>query len=192
MTRLLFRLSDSAQLPYPRNDDEPVMGLDRSLYRALEIRQEPEPPHDPAVEVLAPTEQIDWLADAPDATGLDAYLIRSWKVEPLTPPPPPEPAADWLGFAGWLYGFEPMAAGMAHARNSVDPQGEPATTGLPAAMDEARLRKNYPAFALSWAVFLAASAMPAADLAQIVAKAQACNLPAEFVAALQLSPERES
>ena len=104
---------------------------------------------------------------------------------PPEPPTPPEPAADWLGWAGWLYGFSPMAAAMTAARASSDPQGEPATTGLPAAMDEARLRQNYQPFALSWALFLAASGLPPADLAEIVGKATACHLPAEFVAALQ-------
>jgi hypothetical protein len=100
----------------------------------------------------------------------------------LTPPPP---ASDWLGFAGWLYQFPPIMAGMDAARHSTDPQGEPATTGLPAAMDEARLRANYPAFAQTWGQFLLASGMAAGDLAQIVAKASDCNLPPEFITALQ-------
>ena len=101
------------------------------------------------------------------------------------PPPPPEPAADWLGWAGWLYGFAPMASAMAAARASSDPLGEPATTGLPTAMDEARLRQNYTPFALSWAQFLAASALAPSYLAEIISHATACHLPAPFIAALQ-------
>jgi hypothetical protein len=97
------------------------------------------------------------------------------------------PEADWLGFAGWLYQFPPIAAGMAAARLSTDPQGEPATTGLPAAMQEARQSQNYPAWAATWGQFLLASHMDAAALGQIVAKAAECNLPAEFIAALQPS-----
>jgi hypothetical protein len=93
--------------------------------------------------------------------------------------------ADWLGFAGWLYQYPPIMAGMNAARQSTDPQGEPATTGLPAAMDEARLRQNYPAFALSWGQFLMASGLAAESISAIVAKAQACNLPAEFIQALE-------
>jgi hypothetical protein len=130
---------------------------------------------------------------------LDDALIAAWQSagnpkrqqwEAYTPPPPeppapPEPQADWLGFAGWLYGYEPMAAAMETARASRDPQGEPATTGLPAAMDEARLRSNYVPFALSWGLFLAASGLPAAEVAAIVARAQECHLPAQFIAALQ-------
>ena len=98
---------------------------------------------------------------------------------------PTPPAADWLGFARWLYQFSPMAEAMDAARASRDPQGEPATTGLPAAMEEARLRQNYVAFALSWGQFLGASQMPAECIAEIAAKAEACHLPVEFVAALQ-------
>lgn len=99
----------------------------------------------------------------------------------------PPPVADWLAFAGWLYQFPPIAAGMDAARLSTDPQGEPATTGLPTALDEARLRQNYPAFSLTWGLFLLASQMPPEALGAIVAKASECNLPAEFLTALQPS-----
>jgi hypothetical protein len=184
MTRQLYRISDATLWPYPRPDDGPVEGLDRTVYRVVEIVQLPEPQHDPATEQLTPTETIDWLTDAPDATGKDGIVYHSWAVSPIEPPLPPPPAADWLGFAGWLYGFAPMASAMAAARASSDPLGEPATTGLPTAMDEARLRNNSQPFALSWAQFLAASALAPTDLAEIVAKAQACNLPAPFIAAL--------
>jgi hypothetical protein len=184
MTRQLYRISDQALLPYPRPDDEPVIGLDRNTYRVVEVVQLPEPQHDPATENLTPTENIDWLVDAPDATGKDGIVYRSWSITPIDPPSPPEPAADWLGWAGWLYGFGPMAAAMTAARASSDPQGEPATTGLPAAMDEARLRSNYQPFALSWTQFLAASALAPADLAEIISHATACHLPAPFITAL--------
>lgn len=119
--------------------------------------------------------------------GATPAEVEAAAMEYLQPPPPPPPpaAADWLGFAGWLYGYPPMAEAMEVARASRDPQGEPATTGLPTAMEEARLRQNYVAFALSWGQFLGASQMPAVSIAEIVAKAEACHLPVEFVAALQ-------
>lgn len=116
--------------------------------------------------------------------GTTPAEVEAAAMEYLQQPPPP-PAADWLGFAGWLYGYPPMAEAMEVARASRDPQGEPATTGLPTAMEEARLRQNYVAFALSWGQFLGASQMPAECIAEIAAKAEACHLPVEFVAALQ-------
>jgi hypothetical protein len=96
-----------------------------------------------------------------------------------------QPEPDWLGFAGWLYVFPPIAAAMEAARLSTDPQGEPATTGLPAALQEARQNENYPAWAATWGQFLLAGQMPPEALAEIIAKALACNLPADFIAALQ-------
>lgn len=127
----------------------------------------------------------DALMAAWEANGNPkAQQWESYTPPPPEPPTPPEPPADWLGFAGWLYGFAPMMDAMNAARASHDPQGEPATTGLPAALQEARAG-NTMAFALSWAQFLAASSMDAADLAEIVGKAGLCRLPPEFIAALQ-------
>lgn len=134
---------------------------------------------------------------APPAPGPDQRVVEALPVEvnsqwqqawQLVDLPPPLPAADWLGFAGWLYQFPPIAAGMDAARLSTDPQGEPATTGLPTALDEARLRQNYPAFSLTWGLFLLASQMPPEALGAIVAKATQCHLPADFITALQPVP----
>ena len=175
MARLLYDTETATLRPYPRPDDEPVVGLD-PRYLSMALIQEPHPAHDPATERLEPTEVID----IPGAT-----VTRGWAVLPLEPPAPPEPTPDWLGFAAWLFQFEPMADAMETARASRDPLGEPCTTALPAAMDDARLRANFVPFALSWSQFLAASGLPAAEVAAIVAKATACHLPAQFIAALQ-------
>jgi hypothetical protein len=139
--------------------------------------------------VIAPT--------VPPPPGLGQQVVEALPVEinghwqqawQLVTPPPPPPEPNWLAFAGWLYQFPPIAAGMDAARLSTDPQGEPATTGLPTALDEARLRQNYPAFSLTWGLFLLASQMPPEALGAIVAKASECNLPAEFITALQPAP----
>jgi hypothetical protein len=100
--------------------------------------------------------------------------------------PPLEP--QWLEFVTWLYSQPAMMVAMGAARASTSPQGEPATTALPAALEAARNEGNYPAFALTWGQFLLASGLPAQALAPIVAKAQEMHLPAEFVAALQPQP----
>jgi hypothetical protein len=102
---------------------------------------------------------------------------------------PDVPEPDWSNFAAWLQVFPPMQAAIEAARLSTNPQGEPAATSLPTLLVEAKERQNYPAFALSWGLFLQASGMAPADLAQIVAKAADCHLPAEFLEALQ--PEAE-
>lgn len=98
---------------------------------------------------------------------------------------PDVPEPDWSNFAAWLYLFPPMMVAIEAARLSTDPQGEPAATSLPTLLVEARDHQNHGAFALSWGLFLQASGMAPADLAQIVAKATDCHLPAEFLEALQ-------
>ena len=172
MTRILYHQPSSTLVPYPRDDDGPVIDLDPT-YLDLQLIQQPEPPTQPG-ETLQPTEVIDLVA---------LTVTRGWQV--LPPPPPPAPAPDWAGFATWLYQFPAMASAMAAARESTDPQGEPATTGLPAAMDEARLRANYLPFAQGWALFLAASGLTETNLAAIVNMAELCHLPPDFLAALQ-------
>ena len=133
-----------------------------------------------------PTPGANQVVQEAQPVEINSAWTQQWLLINVPPPPP---VADWLGFAGWLYQFPPIAAGMDAARLSTDPQGEPATTGLPTALDEARLRQNYPAFSLTWGLFLLASQMPPEALVAIVAKASERNLPAEFVAALQPPPQ---
>lgn len=130
----------------------------------------------PLVKIPMP-ETGSW---APVLVWFDDRVERRWEATQ-----PPAPLPDWLGFAGWLYVFPPIATAITAARLSTDPQGEPATTGLPAALQEARLNQNYPAWAATWGQFLLASGMSIGPLSEIVGKAMACHLPAEFIAALQ-------
>jgi hypothetical protein len=138
----------------------------------------------PLIKLPKP-ETAGWWS--PELVWFDDRVERRW-VESSPPPPGP----DWLGFAGWLYVFPPIAAAMEAARLSTNPQGEPATTGLPAALQEARLNQNYPAWAATWGQFLLASGMSLEPLTEIVGKATAYHLPAEFIAALQPPPPPES
>lgn len=174
MARLLYDTETAALRPCNRDDDEPIVGLD-PRYLVMQLIQEAQPDYDPQTERLGPTEVID-------LTG--ATVTRGWQIHPIEPPAPPEPAPDWLGFAAWLFQFEPMADAMETARASRAPLGEPCTTALPAAMDDARLRANFAPFALSWGQFLAASGLPAAEVAAIVARATECHLPEPFIQAL--------
>ena len=155
----------------PRDDDVSPYG-----WRVVVPTDPPTPGPDQRVE------------QAPQPELVDGTYRQTWVLIDVEPPPPP---ADWLSFVGWLSQFPPIAAAMDAARLSTEPQGEPATTGLPTALDEARLRENYPAFSLTWGLFLQASGMPVEALGAIVAKAAECNLPAEFIAALQPPPDPE-
>jgi hypothetical protein len=184
MSRHLLHRPTGELRPYPRQDVQPVAGLDRAIYHVLQDVNEPQPLYDLATQMIVAADPVITITD-PDSEDVNGTVTYGWLIEPLPPPPTP---ADWLSFAGWLYQFPPIAAAMDAARLSTEPQGEPATTGLPTALDEARLRQNYPAFSLTWGLFLLASGMPPEALGAIIAKAAECNLPAEFLAALQPEP----
>lgn len=142
----------------------------------------------------ADTREQRWIEAMPEM--MDGAPVQRWAARPATaeelaawdaanqPPPPAPPQPDWLGFAGWLYVFPPIADAMAAARASTTAQGEPATTGLATALQDARLNENYPVWRATWGQFLLASGMAAEPLSQIVARAIECNLPAEFIATL--------
>jgi hypothetical protein len=83
-TKALWDLSESKLVSYPRNDEEPVVGLDTSRYATVSLVREPEPEYDPSENYLVPTTGID----------LDALTYTyGWLVETLPPPRP-----DYQGF----------------------------------------------------------------------------------------------
>jgi hypothetical protein len=183
--QLLYRPTNTLQA-WIREDDQIPVGLDRSPegYYVVEVIQL-EPPELQPGEQAIPAAPVITISD-PDGQGINGTATLGWEVLPAPPPPPPAP--QWLEFVTWLYGQPAMMAAMGAARASTSPQGEPATTALPAALEAARNEGNYPAFALTWGQFLLASGLPVQTLAPIVAKAQELHLPAEFVAALQPAP----
>lgn len=182
MIYLINRLTNAILLS-PRADGGIPEGLDREAYHVLEEIKPPAPEPGPGQEVrLMPPETV---IDDPDSQGINGRLIYAWQVVDL---PKPEPEQQWLEFVEWLYSQPAMMAAMSAARLSTSPQGEPATTALPAALEAARVQQNYPAFAVTWRQFLLASGLPAEALEPIGAKALACNLPAEFIAALLPEP----
>lgn len=81
--KALWDLDELKVVSYPRNDDEPVVGLD-SRYVIVNLMREPEPAYNPVEEYLIPTTTID----------LDALAYTyGWSVQILPPPGP-----DYQGF----------------------------------------------------------------------------------------------
>ena len=148
---------------------------DLAPFSVFPVQPTDPPQHDPAA--FQAREVIPTQAE-------DGTWRQTWVLDPIEPPPPIPPGPDWQAFAAWLLVYPAMAEAMEIARASPHPQGEPATSALPTALQEARAG-NTVVFALSWAQFLAASSMQPSDLAEIVAKATLCRLPPEFIAALQ-------
>jgi hypothetical protein len=56
--KILFHIPTETLISYPRNDDEPVIGLDPE-YDVFEIIQEDEPAFDPSTQWIEATQSID-------------------------------------------------------------------------------------------------------------------------------------
>lgn len=166
--KLLYNQTTGTLAPYPRDDDGPVIGLD-PRYVEMDLIQEPQPEYDPATQRLDPTEVID----------LDALTVtRGWDLIEL---PPPAPTPDWATFRGSLLISPGVAATMAAARTA---GCEPGVTALPVALEKAQ-QGDPGDFAACWALVVRDGQAPAELIGELVATAEACHLPAEFIAALQ-------
>jgi len=96
---------------------------------------------------------------------------------------PAPPAPDWAAFKGGLLTSAAVAQVMGAAREA---GCEPAVTNLPVALEKAQ-SGNVAEFAACWGLVVAAGGASPETVAELVAAAEACNLPADFVSAL--SPE---
>jgi len=74
--KLLYDTQTQRLLPWPRIDDEPVVGLDAHLLE-MSVVQEDQPAYDPATQRLEKTEVID--TDSRTVT-------RAWNVVEVPPP----------------------------------------------------------------------------------------------------------
>jgi hypothetical protein len=89
--KLLYNTETNAVLPWPRIDDEPVVGLAAHLLE-MDVVQEDQPAYDPAAQRLEKTEVID--TDAQTVT-------RGWEIVEI--PAPTFTAPEWVdaqGFSG--------------------------------------------------------------------------------------------
>lgn len=78
--KLLYDTTTEQIKPYPRQDDEDVVGLD-PLILSMQVIEQPKPDLNAATQYLERTEAID-LAKR--------IVTRSWKLAELPPPPPAE------------------------------------------------------------------------------------------------------
>jgi len=111
---------------------------------------------------------------------IDGVWQQVWELIEI-PPAPPTP--DWATFRSGLLTSADVAQAMTTARAA---GAEPAATNLPMALKDAQAGQ-VAEFAACWGLVVAAGGASPEALAALVAAAEACNLPADFVAAL--SPE---
>ena len=124
-------------------------------------------PYDPATETLQPCEP--YVLNGEVFNAIAAPII------------PPAPTPDWATFRGGLLISPEVAALMGAARES---GCEPAVTALPVALEKAQTG-DVGDFAACWALVVRDGAASLELIAQLVATAEVCHLPAAFVAALQ-------
>jgi hypothetical protein len=84
--KLLYDTIAATVKPYPRLDDQSVIGLD-PRYLEMDVIQRSKPAYDILTQQLTPTEAIDVNART---------VTRDWSIGPLPPAPPP--FADYAGF----------------------------------------------------------------------------------------------
>lgn len=170
--KYLYALPSGPLRPYPRQDDEPVVGLDTAAFSVLLVQQDPEPEYNSETEYLAPREAIT-LGEP------EGVLRRTWQVLPI--PPAPE-QARWVEFGqavltsaelGQLYEVAPRL--LAHGL----------TAGLLQAVNQTDSRP----FAAAWTMARGLGLISDELLAVVVGLAQQFNLPSDFVDALQATPQ---
>jgi hypothetical protein len=185
MADLLLRLRpDGPQWPYSVAQfraDEPQLSISNdphpgelASYATLEppiliyqVQPAAQPEHDPATHRAQEITPVE----------IDGQWQQSWELIEL-PPAPPTP--DWAAFRSGLLTSADVAQAMTTARAA---GAEPAATNLPMALKDAQAGQ-IAEFAACWGLVVAAGGASPEALAALVAAAEACNLPADFVAAL--------
>jgi hypothetical protein len=170
--KLLYNQATATLCPYPRTDNEPVVGLDPA-YLELDLIQLDQPKYDPATHRLEPSETID----------LDARTVtRGWELIELALPPPPTPTPDWATFK--------FTALKSNSLNAILAAAFQVASVAAASLAPALLRAEEQGsadFAAAWSAICSAVPVPPEVIGGFQAVATQCNLPAEFIAAL--SPE---
>lgn len=70
MSKILYHTPTQILRSYPRQDDEPVVGLD-SAFQIFDLIQQPPPEHNPSTHYLRATEQIDTV---------NRRVTRGWEM----------------------------------------------------------------------------------------------------------------
>jgi hypothetical protein len=99
MPRLLLDRATNQLISYPREDNEPVVGLNRNTAYVVEIVREPEPGYDPATHYLQPLEPVIAITD-PNSDDVNGTVTYGWKIVELPPVVPLPP--NWTGFLAEL------------------------------------------------------------------------------------------
>jgi hypothetical protein len=167
MPKILYRQSTDTTVPYPRNDDLPVEGLDPD-YLVLDVVEDPQPPYDPGTQYLSPLKVYD----------LENLEYRTeWTVEQI---PPPAPVEGWDDFNATL-----LSDPLYHQAVGICQQNLPGAAPAPAIALTQVKTQGTASFALSFEPFCTGGEVSQETRDAWADLAVSYNLPAGFVAILR-------
>ena len=182
MPRLLLNRAAGALIPYPREDNEPVVGLDRTAYQVVEVMRDPKPEYDPATHFLQPLEPVISITD-PDGDDVNGTVTYGWELTELPTPPPPTPEPDWSGFRLALLDENGFGATFAAAA-AANPMAAVACASALETFQNQGIYENYLLYLQRLMGIIADLQSPAASAeiaAEFLVLAQRCHLPEGFL-----------
>jgi hypothetical protein len=183
MNYFLLNRATNVLTAWPRDDSEPVIGLDRNAYHVVEVIQEPKPTgFNPATHGTQPLAPVVNITDVDaDVNGTVTY---GWEVVEL--PPGPEPGPDWTGFRQAILTENGYVAAMAAALDSENDSARLAVTFSHSRLDRFQDRGDFAEYLQG--LLLIVSVQPEQNKAPLIEEfldlAARCNLPTAFIAAL--------
>jgi hypothetical protein len=183
MTRLLLDRTTNQLRPYPRQDDEPVAGLDRDAAYVVEVVREPEPDeYNPATHYPQPLEPVVAITD-PDSDDVNGTATYGWELVPIVPPTPPP---NWTAYREGLR--DPRYVTIVAAALTSTPKAKYGAMIISAALNSFQDRGDHKDYLDCVVWILEGSALPVAektDLASgLLALMTQCNLPGSFITEL--------
>ena len=174
MTKALWDLDESKLVPYPRYDDEPVVGLNTERYITVTVVRKPLPVYDPEVEFLVPSESVDLEA---------LKYVYECSVEPLpVPPTPPPPGPNYYFFYAALLISSVYQAVLTEVLSAVSPAPAGALAVFVSAMQDCLAGRANPA-AMQQAIWLllAQLSLDEEHLAELQQMLENANLASVYV-----------
>ena len=163
MPRILYDTTSDLLIPYPRDDDESVVGLD-PRYLELTVIQEAQPSYDPTTQRLDPTEVID----LPEFT-----VTRGWQLIEL---PPPAPIMNWESFKEQALNSSVLNSILLEAYQTVPVAASALIPSLLKAENN-----QFKDFEISWKSIVTELNISEEIINGFVTIAEECNLPQEFI-----------
>jgi len=164
--KVLYSQLNATIKPYPRNDDNPILGLDPD-YLVLDKIESPQPEYDPSTQTI----REEWVI------AFETLEYRQeWIIEPIVV----APVEDWPSFNTYML-TSPLFRARRDIVRPIDPELNSALYDAYALVE----RNGVEAFALIWAYWCQLSGIPPEEKEVLAQVAESLNLPSDFVALLR-------